>query len=50
MAMRATSTPHVGIGLIYRYVDDRVGVTKERFTGRFAGQFAGPAPSLEAGF
>lgn len=41
---------NVGIGVMYRYVDYRVDVEKERFTGRLAYSFSGPAFFIEAGF
>lgn len=43
-------TRNVGVGIMYRYVDYRVDVEKDRFTGRFAYQFAGPAAFVEIGF
>ena len=43
-------TPNFGIGVMYRYVDYRVDVTKTNAEGRFAYQFSGPAVFLEAGF
>lgn len=42
--------PNVGIGVMYRHVDYRVDVEKERVFGRFAYAFSGPAVYLEAGF
>lgn len=41
---------NVGIGAGYRYVDYRVDVDKDRYTGRFQYKFSGPAILLEAGF
>lgn len=41
---------NVGVGVMYRYVDYRVDVEKDRYTGRFAYKFNGPAIFLEIGF
>lgn len=43
-------TRNFGVGVMYRYVDYRVDVTKNDVVGRFAYQFSGPAVFLEAGF
>lgn len=42
--------PNVGIGVMYRHVDYRLDIEKERVFGRFAYEFSGPAVFLEAGF
>ena len=41
---------NVGIGIMYRHVDYRVDVEKERYTGRLTYSFSGPALFIEAGF
>ena len=41
---------NVGIGAAYRLVNYRVGVEKERYTGRFTYEFSGPTVFLQAGF
>jgi hypothetical protein len=41
---------NVGIGAMYRLVDYRVDVEKERYTGRFDYEYNGPAIFLEVGF
>ena len=41
---------NVGVGLMWRHVDYRLDVEKERYVGRFDYQFSGPAIFLEAGF
>lgn len=41
---------NVGIGAAYRLVNYRVGVEKERYTGRFSYEFSGPTVFLQVGF
>jgi len=41
---------NIGAGVMYRYVDYRVDVEKERYTGRLTYSFSGPALFIEAGF
>lgn len=41
---------NVGIGVMYRYVDYRVGIDKEMWTGRVRYKYYGPALFLEVGF
>ncbi|OHT20601.1 outer membrane beta-barrel protein [Edaphosphingomonas haloaromaticamans] len=41
---------NVGIGATYRYVDYRVDVEKQRWTGRVSYKFKGPAVFLQFGF
>ena len=41
---------NVGVGVMYRYVDYRLDVEKEDWTGRLTYQFSGPAVFLIAGF
>ena len=41
---------NLGIGVGYRYVDYKVDVDKDRYTGNFKYSFNGPAIFLEAGF
>lgn len=41
---------NVGIGAGYRHVNYRVGVEKERYTGRFRYEFSGPTVFLQFGF
>lgn len=43
-------TGNVRIGAMYRYVDYQVDIEKERYTGRVAYTFNGPAVFLEVGF
>ena len=43
-------TRNFGVGILYRYVDYRVDVEKEVYTGRFSYEFAGPALFVEVGF
>ncbi|SNT04382.1 Outer membrane protein beta-barrel domain-containing protein [Sphingomonas laterariae] len=43
-------TDNVGIGVMYRYVDYRVDVEKDRWTGRLAYKFKGPSVFLQLGF
>jgi hypothetical protein len=42
--------PNFGVGVMYRYVDYRLDVTKNDVAGRFAYKFSGPAIFVEAGF
>jgi len=41
---------NVGLGVMYRYVDYRLGVDKDQWTGRVAYRFNGPALVLRLGF
>ena len=41
---------NIGAGVMYRYVDYRVDVEKERYAGRFEYEFSGPAFFVEVGF
>ena len=41
---------NIGIGAMYRFVDYRVDVEKERYVGRFEYEYNGPAVFLEVGF